>query len=274
MGGMVEGEAERTVSSRGMALVTGASAGIGRELARVLAEEGWDLIITARSTDRLQALAEAIEDETGQSVEVIPCDLADPGGPGRLVEEVRARDLRVEILVNNAGFGDHGPFVDADLTRNLDMIQVNVTAVMELTHRLLPELVEAGRGRILNVASTAAFQPGPFMSVYYATKAYVLSFSEALREELRQTGVTVTTLCPGPTESEFQEVAGIEETTLVRLSSPPSSRTVAEYGVAAMLRGRGVAVQGMLNRFLVFMVGLAPRGVVVRVVRRLNDVRS
>ena len=259
---------------RGRALVTGASSGIGRELARCLAARGWDLVLTARRKERLDALSERIRDEAGCDALVIPCDLAAPDGAARLVEELAEREIRVEVLVNNAGFGDHGRFWDMELDRGLDMIQVNVTAVTELSHRLLTPMLEAGRGRILNVASTAAFQPGPNMAVYYASKAYVLSFSEALREELRGTGITVTALCPGPTRTEFGEEAGFGESVILDKLPRPGSREVAEYGVRAMMRGKGIAVHGILNRMHVFMLRALPRGLVVRLVRRFQEVRG
>ena len=259
---------------RGRALVTGASAGIGWELARCLAAEGWDLILTARRRERLVELSEQIRDEAGRDALVIPCDLSTPDGAARLARELEERGLWAEILVNNAGFGHHGRFWTMELDRGLDMIQVNVTAVTELAHRLLPPMVEAKRGRILNVASTAAFQPGPNMAVYYASKAYVLSFSEALREELRGTGVTVTALCPGPTRSEFGQQAGFGDSVFLDKLPRPSSRTVAEYGVRALLRGKGVAVEGLLNRMHVFTLRFLPRGLVLRLVRRFQEVRG
>ena len=261
-------------SERGRALVTGASAGIGRELARCLAEEGWDLVLTARREERLLELSEQIRDEADCDAVVIPCDLAAPDGAARLVEEVQGRGFRVEILVNNAGFGHHGRFWTMELDRGLDMIQVNVTAVTELAHRLLPAMVEVGRGRILNVASTAAFQPGPNMAVYYASKAYLLSFSEALREELRGTGVTVTALCPGPTRTEFGQEAGFGDSVFLDKVPRPDGRKVAEYGIRAMMRGKGIAVEGLLNRIHVFALRFLPRELVLRLVRRFQEVRG
>lgn len=246
------------------ALVTGASSGIGLELARCLASDGYDLVLVARSGDKLQSLA----DELG-GARVLVADLADPAAPAKVAAEVPA----VDVLVNNAGVGDFGPFVDADLDRALSMLQLNVVSLTHLTRAYLPGMVERGSGRVLNVASTAAFQPGPLMAVYYATKAYVLSFSEALAEELRDTGVTVTALCPGPTKSGFQAAAEMEESRLVRGRKLPSSRDVAEAGVRAMHRGRVVVIPGLPNKILAQSVRLGPRALVRRVVKAMQATR-
>ena len=254
--------------------MTGASAGIGEAIARELARRGWPLILTARSEDRLATLAAELRSEYGVQVGVIAGDLTERGMPSKLEEATEGAGIPIDLLVNNAGFGDYGKFLDSDLDKELAMIQLNVTAVTELTKRFARPMAERGRGRILNVASTAAFQPGPLMSVYYATKAYVLSFSEALREELREHGITVTTLCPGPTESEFQSRARMEESPLFNRMSVPSSEVVARYGVDAALAGKGIAVQGLLNRVLVMSNRFAPRSVVPGIVRRIQEKRS
>ncbi|HLN57107.1 MAG TPA: SDR family oxidoreductase, partial [Thermoanaerobaculia bacterium] len=195
--------------SSGNALVTGASSGIGKELARLIAADGYDLVLVARRQERLEELARELSVAHGVSARVIAADLADPDSPKRIVEELEAERIAVDVLVNNAGFGIYGRLWNSDITRQLEIIQVNVVALTDLTGRLLPGMVSRKRGRIVNVASTAAFQPGPYQAVYYATKAYVLSFSEAIAEELKGTGVTVTALCPGPTTTEFQEAAGL-----------------------------------------------------------------
>ncbi len=266
---MVESDA-----AKGWALVTGASSGIGLELARVLAREGWDMVLTARRKDALDALAVELRSAEVRRVLVLPGDLARPGEVDRLLARLDEEGVKVEILVNNAGFGDYGPVVAGEAHRFRDMIQVNVTALTQLCRGVLPGMVARGGGRILNVASTAAFQPGPLMAVYYATKAYVLSFSEALREELRDSGVTVTTLCPGPTRSGFQSEAGIEASPLVQRLPLPSSRKVAEYGVRALLRGKGIAVEGWLNRLQVASLRLLPRKLVPALVRRAQEIRT
>jgi uncharacterized protein len=246
------------------ALVTGASGGIGLEIARCLARDGYDLVLVARSGDKLQALA----DELG-GARVLAADLSDPGAAAKVAAEVPS----VDVLVNNAGVGDFGPFVDADLDRVLAMLQLNVVALTQLTRIYLPAMVERRSGRVLNVASTAAFQPGPLMAVYYATKAYVLSFSEALAEELRGTGVTVTALCPGPTRSGFQAAAEMEESRLVRGRKLPSSQQVAEAGVRAMHRGRAIVIPGVGNKLLAQSVRFGPRALVRRIVKALQSAR-
>ena len=248
----------------GTAIVTGASSGIGLELARLLAADGHQVVLVARSKDRLARLAE----ELPASRSLI-LDLSDPAAPGKLAAEVPSAD----ILVNNAGVGMFGPFAAADLGRTTAMIQLNIAALTELTHRYLPGMLERGTGRILNVASTAAFQPGPLMAVYYATKAYVLSFSEAVSEELRGTGVTVTALCPGPTASGFQAEAAMESSRLVAGRRLPSSAAVADVGYRAMLAGKPVAIVGIQNRLLAGSIRLTPRSVVRRVVRYLQEPR-
>ena len=246
------------------ALVTGASSGIGRDLARLLAADGYDVVLVARRADALEALAA----ELG-GARVLAADLADPAAPAKLAAEVPD----VDVLVNNAGVGDYGPFAEADLAKTLGMLQLNVAALTELTRRYLPGMLKRGNGRVLNLASTAAFQPGPLMAVYYATKAYVLSFSEAVAEEVRGQGVTVTALCPGPTASGFQAGAGMEESRLVKGRRLPTSEQVARAGYRAMRRGRVVAVVGVGNRVLAASVRLSPRFVIRRVVKRMQGSR-
>lgn len=265
-----EGSAHETA---GWALVTGASRGIGAELARALARRGWSLILTARSQADLDALARELEGEHGVATRVVPCDLADPEGPARLVDRLASGGLQVTLLANNAGFGAIGPFHELDRQRLLDMVQVNVTAVTELTRRLLPPMVERGEGWILNVASTAAFQPGPLMAVYYASKAYVLSFSEAIQEELRGTGVSVTAFCPGVTRSAFQEAAGMSPPPAGSWLLEADTRKVAEHGVRALFRSRAIALPGPLNRLHALVVRFVPRWLARRLARRFQERR-
>ncbi len=246
------------------ALITGASGGIGADIARILARRGDDVVLVARSAAKLDQLAA----ELGHA-RVVACDLADPGAPAKLAAEVPA----VDILVNNAGVGDFGPFAEADLAKTMGMLQLNVGALTELTRRYLPGMLERGSGRVLNVASTAAFQPGPLMAVYYATKAYVLSVSEAIAEELRGSGVTVTALCPGPTASGFQAAAAMEHSRLLAGRRLPSSARVAAYGVKAMDAGKVVAVHGLANKLLAQSVRASPRAVTRRLVRRIQSPR-
>ena len=254
----------------GRALVTGASAGIGRELARLFAERGHDLVLVARRRDELERLASELGARHGVAADVVACDLAQDGAAARVCEELDRRALDVVYLVNNAGFGLAGRFVETDGAVESSMLHVNVVALTELTKLLLPPMVAARRGGVLNVASTAAFQPGPLMAVYYASKAYVLSFTEALAEELRGTGVAATVLCPGPTRSGFQERAGVGDTMLVR-AGLMDARPVAEAGYDALVRGRRVVVPGVKNKVLAQSVRVAPRVVVTRVVKRLQQ---
>jgi uncharacterized protein len=255
---------------RATALVTGASGGIGLELARLLAADGHDLVLVARSRERLDEEAAALARDHGVTATAIALDLAGPEAPERLHDDVRRRGLEIDVLVNNAGFGSHGRFVETDWEPERRMIQLNMLALTGLTKRFLPGMVERRRGRVLNVASTAAFQPGPLMAVYYATKAYVLSFSEAIAEELRGTGVTVTALCPGPTLTGFQGAAGIGNVRLIRGAMRflvMDAASVARIGYRALMRGRPVVVAGRLNRLLAWSVRITPRSVVRRISR-------
>lgn len=205
------------------------------------------------------------------AVEVIPGDLADPETPGHLRSSLRAAGIEVNVLVNNAGFGSQGPFHQERLSSQLQMIRVNVEALTHLTGLFLPEMVRRGSGGILQVASTAAFQPGPHMAVYYATKAYVLHFAEAIREEVRRAGVTVTALCPGPVPTAFQERAEMEDVALARGAVPMlSAERVAEAGYRGLVRGEGVVIPGTLNRLGATAVRFVPRAVVRKVTGRLN----
>lgn len=256
------------------ALITGASSGIGLDLARVFAREGWDVVLVARSEDKLRALADSLAKEHGIAAHVIAADLARPDAAIGVLQALTERNLTVDALVNNAGFGVAGPFVETDGRAELEMIQVNCAAVTQLTKLLLPGMVARKRGRILNVASTAAFQPGPLMAIYYATKAYVLSFSEAIADELRDTGVTVTALCPGPTLTGFAEAAQMTSTRLFNLTRPASSADVARIGYKAMMGGQRVVVPGLKNKLLVQSVRISPRRMVTFIVRKLQENRG
>jgi uncharacterized protein len=252
--------------ARPVALVTGASAGIGVELARLLAPDH-DLILTARRADALHTLAYELAHLRGAKCHVFPADLADPAAPRALFDTIRAARLTVDVLVNNAGFGDLGPFAKADLTKLLRVLQVNVTALTELTGLFLQEMVARNRGRILNVGSIAGFQPGPMMAVYYASKAYVNSFSEALHSELRGTGVSVSVLCPGPVATEFAAAAGIRPDGAFSAGQAMAARPVAEAGVRAMRSGKRLVLPGWRNKLLVFAERFVPRGLTIRAVK-------
>jgi short-subunit dehydrogenase len=246
-----------TGSARPLALVTGASSGIGADLARELAKDGHDLVLSARSLAPMQALAADLEAHGANST-VIPADLGRPGGALELVNAIEARGLQVDVLVNNAGLGAIGRFDQMDAQRISDVLQVNVVALTELTRLLLPGMIGRARGKVLLVGSTASFQPGPRMAVYFATKAYVLSFGEALAYELRATGITVTTLCPGATATNFFKTAGAND---IALGPTMSAADVARLGYRAMKAGRRVVVAGLLNRILAVAARLAPHSI-------------
>lgn len=250
------------------ALVTGASSGIGMELARLLAADGCHVVLVARSTDKLNELATELRQHE-VDIHVLSEDLADPASPLRLVDMLLASSLTVDVLINNAGFGAHGAIAELDNDRQVEMVQLNVVSLTHLTRLLLPGMIERNRGAVMNVASTAGFQPGPFMGVYYATKAFVLSFTEALAEELRDSHVTATCLAPGPTRTAFAAVANMDQSPLFRLGTMDAV-TVAEYGYAAMLDGKVVAIPGLINRIGVGSVRLIPRFLVRRLIRRVN----
>ena len=255
------------------ALVTGASVGIGRDLAVVLAENKHDLVITARNQEQLEALATELKQKFAVRVEVITKDLAKPQAAGELFEEVQGRNIAIDMLINNAGFGGHGRFDQENVDEILGMLQVNVVALTHLTSLFLPAMIERKQGRVMNVASTAAFLPGPLMAVYYASKAYVLSFSEAIAAELKRTGVTVTALCPGPTLTEFQKRAGIADTGSFQSGLTMDSMTVARIGHRAMMRGKRVAITGLRNKLMAHSTRLAPRSLLASVVKKLNQSR-
>ena len=252
--------------------MTGASAGIGRELALLLARDGFHLVLSARDEGRLRELAAELEVRWGTTSTIIPCDLGAPDGAGALASVIASAGLEIDVLVNNAGIGAAGPFAEVPLERHRALLQLNVAALTELTHHFLPGMLERRRGCILNVASTAAFQPGPFLATYYASKAYVLSLSEALAEETRGTGVSVTTLCPGPTRTEFFARADMRESKLAR-GAVMDAATVAAAGYAGVMRGDRIVVPGLANRATTMLVRLAPRRIVTRVVAGLNRAR-
>lgn len=257
------------------ALVTGASSGIGLELAKLLAADGHDLVLVARREDKMRELGSELTAAHGVKVTVMAADLSKPGAAAQVVDQVNAAGLAIDVLINNAGFGTYGKFAtETRLEDESALLQVNVVALTELAKLLLPGMVKRGRGRIMNVASTAAFQPGPLMAVYYATKAYVLSLSEALSNELSGTGVTVTALCPGLTASGFQAVAGMEHSRLVAGRKMPTSAEVARAGYQAMVRGEVIHVPGMMNKVLAASVRVIPRPAVRSIVRAMQERRA
>jgi short-subunit dehydrogenase len=255
---------------RKTALLTGASFGIGLELARIFAREGHNLVLVARSADKLRQLASELEKAHGTRSLILAVDLTDPGAPAYLLDQTTRADIQVDVLVNNAGFGQYGRFAENDLEQCLRQIQLNITTLTHLTRLYLPAMIERKSGRILNVASTAAFQAGPLMAVYYATKAYVLHLSEAIANELLGTGVTVTCLCPGPTATEFQERANIKGIRLANYGAM-DARTVAEDGYRALMAGKPVTISGFKNWLVAQSVRFAPRRMVTAIARKLQE---
>jgi hypothetical protein len=251
-------------------LVTGASSGIGLELARECAANGHDLVIVARREERLEDFAKTVRKEFDVNVNIVVMDLSVDGSRKNLFDQVKSQNIEIDYLINNAGFGDYGPFVDSNLDRQIEMVNLNVMALTELTRLFLPDMVGRRQGAILNVASTAAFQAGPMMSVYFATKAFVLHFSEAVANEVHQTGVRVVALCPGTTESEFADIAQAERSLMFNMRKLPTSKQVARYGYVSMIKGKRVAVHGLLNKILIFSVRLVPRKVVTAIARRMT----
>jgi short-subunit dehydrogenase len=253
----------------GTALITGASSGLGAEYARLFAADKHDVMLVARRQDRLEALANELHGTYGVRAFVLPIDLATHSGPDRIIEEAGRLGLRIEFLVNNAGFGASGAFAELDLSRELEMIQLNITSLVMLTRALLPPMIARRSGRILNIGSTAGFPPGPFMAVYYASKAFVNSFTEALWYELRGTGVTATVSCPGATATEFAGVAGNSHSLLFRLGAA-DPKTVAAQGYRAMKRGRPMVIHGIKNKLTVQSLRVSPRALARAITASLN----
>ena len=258
---------------RQTALITGASSGIGLELARLFAAGGYDLVLVARSADKLEELAGELR-KHGGAVRVLAKDLAKPESPEEVFQELEAAGIAVDVLVNNAGFATYGPFVEIDLGRELEELQLNVVTLTHLTKKLLPGMLARRRGGVLNVASTAGFQPGPLMAVYYATKAYVISFSEALAEELSGTGVAVSVLCPGPTATGFQRRAGMEASKLFSgMLQVADAAAVARAGYEGLRAGKRIVIPGLINKVGVQSIRISPRALATRMVKRMQERR-
>jgi len=261
--------ARRRKSEGQTALVTGASGGIGLELARCFAKDGCDLILVARSAPALEAVAAELSKQHRVQVHAIAADLGKIGAGAELARRLADNGLKVDVLVNNAGYGDASAFATSDLNAQLGMVDLNIRALVELTHFCWPAMLRSGKGGVLNVASTAAFQPGPFMAIYYASKAFVLSFSEALWEEAHSTGVHVSCLCPGSTESAFRARAGTDKVRLSRIGQMSAAK-VARLGYRAFKANKRVKITGTKNTIMARAVPFTPRGIILRLVRYLQ----
>jgi len=261
------------MAERKTALITGASSGIGLELARVFAREGHNLVLVARSGDRLRQLAGELEKSHSTRSLILAADLTEPGASAYVLDQTTRAGIAIDFLVNNAGFGQYGFFAENDLEECLRQIQLNVTTLTHLTRLYLPEMINRKCGYILNVASTAAFQPGPLMAVYFATKAYVLNFSEALANELAGTGVTVTCLCPGATATEFHKRANATAMNLLRMGMM-DAHTVAEDGYRALMEGKPVVISGLRNWLIAQSVRFSPRRLVTAIARKTQETKG
>lgn len=256
-----------------VALITGASTGIGREFASIHAEKGGDLVVVARTEDKLNQLKSELESQYGVKVLVLVKDLTQSGATKEIHDAVKEEGIEIEYLINNAGFGGRGKFHEREWADDLAMINLNIVALTSLTRFFLPEFVSRNRGKILNVSSTASLMPGPLQAVYFATKAYVTSFSNALAEELRGTGVTSTALLPGATDTEFARVSGMDKTSL--FDQTASARQVAVDGYNGMLAGKLDVISGvnLVQRIMLAFVPLTPKSLVLRETRKLQEAK-
>lgn len=252
------------------ALITGSSSGIGYELAKIHAKNGDNLVLVALGKGKLDELKTDIEDKHNVKVYTIEKDLTLSGAVAEVYDELKKQKISIDYLINNAGFGDFGHFAVCDWAKQEKMINLNITAVAHLTRLFLPYMIEQGSGKIMNVASTAAFQPGPTMSVYFATKAFVLSFSEAINNEVKDKGITVTALCPGSTETGFHAVV-MGDSKLLKERKKSSPAEVAEYGYQSMMKGKTVAIHGFKNKIMVALVRFFPRSLVVETARKVQE---
>jgi len=259
------------MDTRNTALITGASSGIGYELAKRFAQDSRNLVLVARSGDKLVQFASELQRQFGVAAKPIPLDLTAPPAPQFLFDQMQREGIAVDVLVNNAGYGLFGDFAELPLEDSLGQIQLNITALTQLTRLFLSPMLQRHSGKIMNVASTAGFQPGPRMAVYYATKAYVISFSEALANELAGTGVTVTCLCPGATDTGFQGRAGTENTVLFKAVRPMDAKIVARDGYRALMAGKTLAISGFRNWLLAESVRFGPRKLVTAISRKVLD---
>jgi len=255
------------------ALITGAANGIGYELANLFALNNYNLVLVDIMAQKLTDVADKIQQKFDIFVKYIVKDLSIKTAPEEIFTELQQESIQVDVLVNNAGFGIYGLFNETNLNTELEMLQVNLVSLTHLTKLFLKNMVKQGEGKILNLSSAAAFQPGPFMAVYFATKAYILSFSQALSSELEGTGVTVTVLCPGPTESAFHERTGVAGAKQVESNNMMDAGTVAKIGYRALMEGKTVAIPGLKNKILAEMVRFTPRNLVTKIVKNMQEIK-
>ncbi|MDF9867317.1 short-subunit dehydrogenase [Bacilli bacterium PM5-3] len=252
------------------ALITGASNGIGYELSLIMASENYNLVLVARSEDKLNELKKLLENNYNIKVKVIAKDLSNQNAPLEIYEQLKEDNCKIDILVNNAGFGDHSAFYNTDWNKQNEMINLNILSLTYLTRLLLPSMIGRKSGKILNLASIASFQPGPYMSVYYASKSYVLSFSEALACELANSEVSVSAVCPGPTKTNFANAAGEGTKKLFSLMKNDTAKDVARFTYNSMMKNKVVAIYGMKNKILIFCERFLPRRLIRGIVARLQ----
>jgi len=253
------------------ALITGAANGIGYELAYLFAQNDYNLVLIDRIETKLQRVAMYFQEQFSISVKSIVKDLSKTKSPEEIFLELQQENIQVDVLVNNAGFGTYGFFNETNLSDELEMLQVNLVCTTHLTKLFLKSMVKQGQGKILNVSSAAAFQPGPLMAVYFATKAYILSFSEALANELQNTGVTVTVLCPGTTQSAFHERTGMADSQLLKSKRMMDAATVANIGYRALMEGKTIVIPGLINKLMAKSVRFVPRNLVTKIVRKMQE---
>ncbi len=261
----------KQVQHKQTALITGAAGGIGYELASIFAAHDYNLVLVDRIGAKLKEIAIKFQEEFGNLVTTIVKDLSISSSPQEIFTELQTANIHVDVLVNNAGFGIYGLFNETDLKSELEMLQLNVVCLTHLTKLFLKDMVKQGYGKILNVSSAAAFQPGPLMAVYFATKAYILSFSEAIANELEGTGVTVTVLCPGSTESAFHQRTGMADSKLLKGKRMMDAATVAKIGYAALMKGKTIVIPGIINQILAKSVNFTPRKLVTKIVRNMQE---
>ncbi|MBC1238623.1 MULTISPECIES: SDR family oxidoreductase [Nostoc] len=257
--------------SKKTALITGAASGIGYQLACLFAADDYNLVLVDKDELKLTEVAEKFELKFGNFVKAIVKDLSISSSPDEIFTELQQANIQVDVLVNNAGFGTYGLFHETNLTAELEMLQVNLVCLTHLTKLFIKDMVKQGEGKILNVASAAAFQPGPLMAVYFATKAYILSFSEAIANELEGTGVTVTVLCPGSTESAFHQRTGMADSKMLKSKRMMDAETVAEIGYRGLMKGKTIVIPGLINKLLAKSVRFVPRKLVTKIVRNMQE---